>query len=479
MTAHLELIRAHFDKLLATGTADFGPAPCPMWMASIDPRTGRYPDDDTRPPEIPRRHYRAIDAPRGCSLYWDQPAAVAAHALSRITGDARYSDAVDRYVEAFLERCVARNGMLLWGNHYFWDAFQGRTLKFCGNETPFPVDFDAEEGDYHEARPIPPAWELFQRVSPDATRRAIEVFAARSLFDPATGGFNRHADQRRGCAFIESGGILVESLAWLHARTGDGALLEQADRIADFSHRHRDPRTGLMENNPTVERWDKFACTTEVGLWAGSLLRAAARCGGREAWIAKADQAVSAYLAYGYDERAGRYYGRLRVADGAPVLGAGGTEQDVTQSLTHQPGDYADVWRPLFPAHDYPMPMAECCLRLHELTGAERYRRACERWIEHIARSLPPREGRGAYAEHYGRCIHFLWRCEHALASRRAGELARTLAHEAVDALSDHGMFRSHPGEHRYDAVDGVGYLLLALIALATGEEPDMMGSGW
>ena len=48
-----------------------------------------------------------------------------------------------------------------------------------------------------------------------------------------------------------------------------------------------------------------------------------------------------------------------------------------------------------------------------------------------------------------------------------------------MEVLFDDGMFRGHPGEHRYDAVDGVGYLLLALIALETGQEPDLMGSGW
>jgi hypothetical protein len=57
--------------------------------------------------------------------------------------------------------------------------------------------------------------------------------------------------------------------------------------------------------------------------------------------------------------------------------------------------------------------------------------------------------------------------------------LAKKVADEAVGALFDHGMFRGHPGEHRYDAVDGVGFLALALLWLQTGEEPDNMGLGW
>ena len=65
-----------------------------------------------------------------------------------------------------------------------------------------------------------------------------------SGFDADTGGFNRHADGKAGCAFLESGGILVEALAWLYARTGETALLEAADRIAGYSYRHRDPVDG-------------------------------------------------------------------------------------------------------------------------------------------------------------------------------------------------------------------------------------------
>ena len=37
-------------------------------------------------------------------------------------------------------------------------------------------------------------------------------------------------------------------------------------------------------------------------------------------------------------------------------------------------------------------------------------------------------------------------------------------------------MFSGHPGEARYDAVDGVGYLLLALLYLQARQAPPDMG---
>lgn len=184
-----------------------------------------------------------------------------------------------------------------------------------------------------------------------------------------------------------------------------------------------------------------------------------------------ADAAVSAWLRYGCDRSQDVVYGRVRVSDGSPVLGP--------KETPYQPGEYTDLWEPLFPTHDYPMPLAESCLTLYQLTRREEYRSACNLWIEQILADLPARLGDGAYAEHYGRALHFLLGCADILRIGLPRKLAGLVAEEALDRLFAHGMFRGHPGEDRYDAVDGVGYLELGLIRLQTGREPDMMGMGW
>jgi hypothetical protein len=207
-----------------------------------------------------------------------------------------------------------------------------------------------------------------------------------------------------------------------------------------------------------------------VGLWAGCLLRAA-ELAGEPAWTDMAKRAMDAWLRFAWDERSQRYFGRLNVADGAPILGP-------AQTL-YEPGDYCDLWRPLFPAHDYPMPLAEACLTLYRVTGDEAYALACRRWVGVIERSLPARGGAGGYAEHYGRCLHFALGCADALGDATFTALARRLADEARRYLWAGEMFRSHPGEDRYDAVDGLGFLMLALLWLQTGREPDAKGLGW
>lgn len=469
VTSYSKFVESHLNKVISRGLAVHGPDPCPMWMSSLDIATGQYPKDDRRPAHIGKRVYRNIDAPKGSSLYWDQPALVAAHVLSGLTGSAPYADAADAYVQAFLHRCVAKNGVFLWGNHYYFDVYQGKTVWFKSEEEPKIVDFSTEDGWLHETRPIPPAWELFWRVDAEATERCIRRLAEMHVFDQATGGFNRHADKRRDHAFLEAGGILVETLAWLSGRISDEALEELALRVAAFSFRHKGP-SGLLENNPTTDRWDKFVCTTEVGLWAGSLLRAADYTGMSD-FQDMAEKAVLAYLEHGFDKQASRFYGQLRVADGTPV-------SDISP-YPYQPRVHTSLWEPLFPTHDYPMAFAETCLSLLKRTNNHVFEEAVLRWVAIVREDTPANGGKGGYAEHYGRCIHFLLGAAWLLDRNDLEAQARDLADEAVAVLFSNEMFRGHPGEDRYDAVDGVGFLLLALLALDSGQPLDLMGFGF
>ncbi|MGI5816582.1 MAG: hypothetical protein ACOX9R_00620 [Armatimonadota bacterium] len=463
MTRHLRTLA---ERGIAAG---YGPDDSRQWMASLDTRTGRYPEDDRRPPGIEPRCYRWIEAPRGCNAYWDGPQLAAAHALAQIAGAPSLHDAADACVADFLDRCVANTGLLLWGNHYYWDAFEGAVMRFTGSRPPAPCDPATDPGDLHEVRPLPAAWEALWRVAPARTETAIRAMLDRHLFEPETGGFNRHADLRAGCAFLEAGGLLIDAAGWLHQRRPDRALVETAARIARWSFSHRGAATGLLENNPTETRWDKHMATTEVGMWAGCLLRAGARMPPLQSEFAQmAADATDAWLRLGWDEAAGMYFGRLAVADGTPVLGPKTTE--------YQPGEYADPWEPLFPAHDYPMQMAEACVELLRRTGRPIFEQAVERWVGHLRRSLPARGGHGGYAEHYGRAIHLLCVADEALGRAEWRDLAAALAEEAVQVLWTGELFRGHPGEDRYDAVDGVGILMLALLRLETGEEPPMMG---
>jgi hypothetical protein len=436
--SYLPLVEQHLQNLTSSGLDVYGPRQTAMWMAIIDTRTGRHPEFE----HTPKRVYREIGAPRGSSLYWDQPMIVAAHRLSELTGDPRYRRAAERYVRDFLATSVDAGGMFQWGNHCYYDAFADRVRRFSGG--------------YHELRPHVPAWDLFWREDPETCERYIRELAARHLHDPATGGFNRHDNGRKEHAFLEAGGVLVESLAWLHGKTRDPKVVDLALRIADYSFRHRGESTGLIINNPGGGRWDSKVCTTEVGLWAMCLLRSAEYTSS-DKFTQMASEAVSSYLKHGYDESTGRYFGQLSVESGKPV---------VPEKTGYWPRKYSEVWNAdQWPTHDYPMAMAEACVILHRETGDPVFRRAIDRWAEIIRRSTTS-DRKTAYAGQYGACIRFLTRAAIELETPDLLIEARELADEAVERLYENGWFQGYPRSHLYESVDGVGDFVLALLEL-------------
>ena len=124
----------------------------------------------------------------------------------------------------------------------------------------------------------------------------------------------------------------------------------------------------------------------------------------------------------------------------------------------------------------YFLSFAESCLKLYELTGKEHYKSACYRWMTAVKNDLPAWDGKGGYADLYGRVIHFLLGGYETFSDERFRILAQEVADEAVSQLYAQGMFRSHTGEDRYDVADMFGFLAASLIWLETGEEPDLMG---
>jgi hypothetical protein len=458
----------HFDRFLDHGLDTYGEDHSTLWIASFDVAKGGLPE---RPLPARPRWYREITSPAGSNLYWDQPALVAAMHLSRLSGSDRYHRAVTTYLRDFLDRCVSPvNGLFLWGNHAYYDVKTDRPVRFSGG--------------YHECRPHTPAWELLWQVDARATERAIRALGDQHVKEPASGRFCRHAnpdnppgthlpgEREAAMPFLEAGAVLVESMVWLaRKKGGDDDLAALALRVAEYSLAQRDPATGLVRNQPAVKRWDYQTCTTEVGLWAGSLLRAEDALQ-QPRFHDLAQLGVRPYLRHGFDEASGRYWGGLDVSTGQP-------REEVPRVFS--PPRHAEIFDPAMrPTHNYPIPMAAACLGLLERDPQPMWQEAVARWIGHIRRSLPANGGAGAAAEDYGRVILFLWQAARVLDQEMPLQLAREVADEAIRVLwvPEHRMFRSHPGEDRCDAVDSPGILLLALLQLDHDEPLELFGLG-
>jgi hypothetical protein len=170
-------------------------------------------------------------------------------------------------------------------------------------------------------------------------------------------------------------------------------------------------------------------------------------------------RALESYLRYGYDEIEKKYFGRIQI-DGTP--------DRTVKEKPYMPDEYSNVWEFLFPTHDYPIHTAMTILDC--LEKGDFYVQAAKRWADVTLQACSPCSSREVrYAEQYGRNIVFL--AEYA---RISGEsvyhsAAEQLANEAVVTLFKQNMFVGHTGADWYDAVDGVGFLLLALLYMETG----------
>ncbi len=452
-----DMARVHCQTL-ADAAERLGPHR--LWPAQLDLATAALPDP-AAPSPFASRCYRAIAAPGGSNLYWDLPLLVAAH---RLGGAA--SAAADAYVRSWLRLGTCPNGLLRWGNHYYWDFASSAMVGFVGGEPPRPSLPD-DGCLYHELRPLPVAWGVIARVDATAADRALRACRRHIVGDD--GSFDRHATVAPVAgnqhAFLESGAILA--LGW--AASGDAGLAADARRVIAFSASRRGS-SGLLRNSPTLDRWDMHASTSELGMWAGAV----ARCGellGDPALIGLAADALALWLDLAWDAGAGRYRGRLDVDSGAHLLAA--------RTTAWQPGTWCDAWDPRFPAHDYPMACAEACLLLHRLTGRDEFRRGARRWVEHLAAQGDPVQETaagtvvpGTCAELYGRAIHFL-------AGAGETERAASLAERAIGELWSGRMFRGRSGDDRCLAVDGVGILILALLRLEDGADRQLLGFSW
>ncbi len=458
---------SHFRTLIQSLTDQYGRDQTPVWLSSWNLATNEYPFDFSRPDSIPCRVYlnRSIDAPRGATLYWDLPDIAAAVALSEQTGDLAFEAAAGNYVRSYLERNTAKNGIILWGNHYYYDVVRDTTVKFQGSEPPEPVDYEQENGDLHEMRPILPPWKLLFAWFPDRIEKHLREALHRHIVDRETGEFNRHANQKSEYAFIEAGSILIHAAAFLYAQTQDPTHLELANTILRYSFSNRNLRTGLVINSPSRDRWDQHASTTEIGLWALNILKAREylpdSTGKR--WIQLVENSIAPWLEHGFDKEKDSFYGALQVADAKPI--------EKKDNYPYKPGTFTDIWNPLFPTHDYPLPFAECCLLLYEITSKPIYKQASQNWLRTIKNQLDESTSTLRYAENYARIIYFLQHYGTTFNDRWAKKQARRLTKQALSDLyvESNQLFRSHTGEMRYDCVDGIGLLFFAVNWVETG----------
>jgi hypothetical protein len=461
------------DTLIEHGTDRYGPIKTAMLMSIVDVRTHQSPEkplwlDTVAFYEPGRAHRRAM---RGSNFWYDQAMLRVMYRLSKLSGDPKYADAADRYIDAVFKYAVKDNGLLVWGTHIFYDAY---------------ADKHAGDGrGQHEILVFHPEWaELFRR-NPQATRREVDMIWEWHIVDKQTGQHNRHDDKKVGCDFAFSGGSFALACAAMYNQTKEEKYLQRAKLIAGWHWRHRNEKTNLVPDAPsTGNRHDATHCFTTIpGPYASQLLRCHELTG--DTWFRDVAVAcLKAYDKWGYDKEAQTYHAMLKL-DGTPVP----EEPRGSGYDAWKPTGHVDVWKTTVYSYEFPLIAAQSCLYGYELTAADGGKadpellNAALRWAAVIEKNLPPKTGRrwkkeleaampelrrtgGSYAEDYGRTISFFVHLYHATGQQRYLELAEKVAREAVDKLYVNSLFKGHPAKPYYEATQGVGILLHAILEL-------------
>ncbi len=493
------------DTLIERGTDVYWPEKTPLLMSVIDVRTMDSPEKPDLVDSLIRfedRLHRRGE--RGSNLWNDQPTLRAMYALSQRTGDPKYARAADAYIEYALRHCRKKNGLLVWGSHIHWDCYRDRAGGDRDGEAP------------HEILIFLPVWEEMYRLNPGVVRQQAELIWKWHVHDKEHGRHNRHDDGRPGADFPFSGGSFVLSFAFVNSVTpSDKEWLRRARLVADWHWRHRDPTTNLTAFVPGAGGlYGRTFATAITGPHAVQLLRSYELTGDphfRDIAVGY----LKAYGRYGWDEETQTYIGMLNL-DGTPTtrdqvpddmksqLAGGEKEPDPGYSVP--PIGPVDVWpTTIFPL-DFPLLTAQAYLYAYELTatedgaGNEELLDAARRWARLIERNLPPDTGwtfreafakalpesrltQGTYAQNYGRAISFFVHLYRATGEKRYLRIAEELGLEALDKLyvktrisppggssREYGIFRGHPAKPYYEAGNGVGILLLALLEL---DDPD------
>lgn len=470
---YLDRVRQCADVLLQHGTDRYGPVQSPILVSILDVQERTCPKNPLPLDEACRVGRRERRNPAGANLLTDQPLLKSLRFLSAVTGAPKYDRAARDYIDYYLKHLVDEKGFFWWGWHRHYDVYEDRMTGHLGN----PHEIHAIHGI---------AWEQLWEVNPKAVRREIEAIWQWHVIDKKTGEINRHGDGQRGCDFSMSAGAIIEAFAFLHQRTGEKVWLDRARLVADYYWTRRHPQTNLIPERPNAgkDRFDGSAFVTCItGLYCLSLLKAQ-ELTGEAAFKEQSLAYLRAYARHGYDEKSGKFWGALNL-DGTPIPGP----RLMQGYAMYEPRGYLDLWEPYVAGYQCPVYTAQAYAVAYQGTREEallKAARAFAAWME----KTPPgtvetnrtwydayTRGpglKGTYADKYGRAVSFLLHLFLLTKETRYLQQAEKMADEAIEKLWANGLFRGHPAKPYYEAMDGVGYLLYALLQLdAVKQDPD------
>lgn len=477
---YLAKVQECIETLMAHGTDRYGKIKAPILVSIIEVSTRNCPENPEKLDEYFRVNRRGRRSPGGSNLLTDQPTLTAMYTLTDIVGNAAYADFADRYASYVMTHLVDEQGFFWWGFHRHYDVFTDGMAGHNPNMAKWGLKVVP-----HEFHLVDISWDRLWAANREAVKKEVDAIWKWHVVDKASGEVNRHGDGTKGCDFTMSGGSCIEAFVFMYAQTKEPEWLARAKRVADYYWERRDPKTSLVPDRPNAgnKRFDGSCFVTSItGLYCHSLLKAF-ELTGDEAFRDQALTYLRAYAKYGFDPESGKYWGAIRM-DGTPIPGPRIYTDNIDSAEGYaaaQPRGHLDLWEPYIAGYQYPIYTARAYVDAYHLTHDPDMLMAAKRFAAWI-RKTPPgtvetkdtwyreySEGpgrKGTYAGKYGRTISFYLKLYAATAEFCYLEDARELADNAIGKLYHNGLFRGHPAKPYYEAIDGVGELLNALLEL-------------
>lgn len=472
--SYLTRVQECVELLMEHGTDRYGKVHAPILVSILDVESRDCPETPEKLDEDFRVTRRGRRNPGGSNLLTDQPTLKAMYALSDITGKNDYAAFADRYAHYVLKNMVDDQGFFWWGWHRHYDVFKDSKKGHNGDrarwgEFVFPHEIHAMNGI---------AWDRLWAVDKNAVTKEIEAIWSWHVINKKSGEVNRHGDGNRGCDFTMSGGAYIEAFAFMYSKTKDKQWLDRAKLVADYYWKRRDSKTGLLPERPNAGkgRFDGSCFVTSItGLHCHALLKAYEMT--KEKRFRKyAISYLKAYAKYGFDEKSGMFWGALNM-DGTPIPGP----RVDSGYGTYEPRGHLDLWEPYAAGYQYAIYTAQAYAYAYQLTDDPELLTAAKRFAAWISKTPPGTVEtentwyklystgpglQGTYAGKYGRTISFFLHLHILTGERQYLNEARKFADKAIEKLYHKGLFRGHPAKPYYEAMDGVGYLLYALLEL-------------
>ena len=246
---YLSVARLYADTLIGKGRDRYGAQNSPLFAVTLNPELTLYKEVPPAPEGI-RVSDRVI---WGANPMHDQNLYQVLYALSRVTGDPKYSQQADETLRWFFDNCQSeKTGLMAWGEHLGWDFRRERVTVKSGKDYP-PDQFKPGQlqDDIHEFYRPWVLWDKSYQLAPAASAKFAQGLWDNQIYDPKTGQFNRHAGYsahkpEKDAEFPRHGGFYIETWAQNYARTKNPQMLTAIETVIGYFEAHRDPQTGAL-----------------------------------------------------------------------------------------------------------------------------------------------------------------------------------------------------------------------------------------